>query len=130
MSIHYTRQALNITTRDFPKQAWYMIATISLQIIVIDYVALAQEYIKIKHEYKVIFYRKKLQFSYLKNNTTAKYSDNLNSLHWQRMRSRNLQARLVVSLPAQLVSLCLSKEVRPALLKHLAQSKVAIITVN
>ncbi|NEO83340.1 MAG: alpha-L-glutamate ligase [Spirulina sp. SIO3F2] len=47
-----------------------------------DYVALAQEYISIKHEYRAIFLNKKLVLLYEKDNQNATFSGNLSPLHW------------------------------------------------
>jgi glutathione synthase/RimK-type ligase-like ATP-grasp enzyme len=47
-----------------------------------DYILLAQEAIKIKKEYRAIFYNEKLVFAYLKDNQDATYTGNLSPLHW------------------------------------------------
>ena len=46
-----------------------------------DYIALAQEYLDIKFEYRVIFYKGKLQFCYKKDIDNATYIGNLSPFH-------------------------------------------------
>jgi glutathione synthase/RimK-type ligase-like ATP-grasp enzyme len=48
-----------------------------------DYVALAQDYIDIKTEYRAIYLNGALVFAYEKNIDNAIYEDNLSPLHWQ-----------------------------------------------
>lgn len=48
-----------------------------------DYVALAQDYIKIKKEYRVIFLEQKLILAYEKNTENAQFTGNLSPLHWE-----------------------------------------------
>ncbi|RKZ44364.1 MAG: alpha-L-glutamate ligase [Candidatus Parabeggiatoa sp. nov. 3] len=48
-----------------------------------DYVALAQDYIDIKTEYRVIYLNGALVFAYEKNIDNAIYEGNLSPLHWQ-----------------------------------------------
>lgn len=48
-----------------------------------DYVALAQAYIKIKKEYRVIFLNQKLILAYEKNIENATFTGNLSPLHWE-----------------------------------------------
>ncbi len=47
-----------------------------------DYVALAQNFIKIKKEYRVIFLKQKLILAYEKNIENATFTSNLSPLHW------------------------------------------------
>jgi glutathione synthase/RimK-type ligase-like ATP-grasp enzyme len=47
-----------------------------------DYVALAQAYIPIQREFRVLFLEGKYQFGYQKNVTGASFSGNLSPLHW------------------------------------------------
>ncbi len=48
-----------------------------------DYVALAQDYITIKKEYRVIFLDQKLILAYEKSTENANFTGNLSPLHWQ-----------------------------------------------
>lgn len=48
-----------------------------------DYLAVAQQYIKIKKEYRVIAYKRKLLFAYEKNIDQATFTGNLSPLHWE-----------------------------------------------
>lgn len=48
-----------------------------------DYIALAQEYIKIKSEYRAIFCDRQLKLLYRKNNSNASFTGNLSPLHWE-----------------------------------------------
>jgi glutathione synthase/RimK-type ligase-like ATP-grasp enzyme len=47
-----------------------------------DYVALAQDYINIKKEYRLIFLNQKLILAYEKNTENANFTGNLSPLHW------------------------------------------------
>lgn len=47
-----------------------------------DYVALAQEKINIKEEYRVIILNGKIEFVYIKDNSNADFTGNLSPLHW------------------------------------------------
>ncbi len=51
-----------------------------------DYIAIAQEYIKIKKEYRVIAYKRKLMFAYEKNIDDAVFVGNLSPLHWENAK--------------------------------------------
>ena len=51
-----------------------------------DYIAIAQEYIKIKKEYRVIAYKRKLMFAYEKNIDDAIFVGNLSPLHWENAK--------------------------------------------
>ena len=48
-----------------------------------DYVALVQDYLHIKQEYRVIFVNGQLSFAYEKNIDEAKFQGNLSPLHWE-----------------------------------------------
>jgi glutathione synthase/RimK-type ligase-like ATP-grasp enzyme len=48
-----------------------------------DYVALVQEYIDLKAEFRIISYEKQIQFVYEKDIKSASYEDNLSPLHWR-----------------------------------------------
>lgn len=48
-----------------------------------DYILLAQEYLKIKKEFRVIILNGQIQFYYLKNNSEAEFVGNLSPLHWK-----------------------------------------------
>jgi len=47
-----------------------------------DYVLLAQEYLQIKSEYRVIVFQKEIAFVYLKDTSEATFQGNLSPLHW------------------------------------------------
>ncbi|MBD2578581.1 YheC/YheD family protein [Oscillatoria sp. FACHB-1406] len=48
-----------------------------------DYIALAQEYVKIELEYRAIFCNRQLKLLYRKNNSNACFTGNLSPLHWE-----------------------------------------------
>lgn len=48
-----------------------------------DYVAIAQEYIDIVHEYRAVFFNNELLLLYEKNTSEAKFVGNLSPLHWE-----------------------------------------------
>lgn len=48
-----------------------------------DHLALTQEKIEIKKEYRVVILNKKIELIYLKDNKHAKFKGNLSPLHWQ-----------------------------------------------
>ena len=52
-----------------------------------DYVALAQEYIKPKAEYRLIFFREKLLLAYEKSIAGATFNGNLSPLHWDQAQA-------------------------------------------
>ncbi|MDZ4719550.1 MAG: hypothetical protein SH847_13935 [Roseiflexaceae bacterium] len=52
-----------------------------------DYVALAQQYISIQREYRVIYLDGVLQFAYEKNIDQATFAGNLSRLHWNGARA-------------------------------------------
>jgi glutathione synthase/RimK-type ligase-like ATP-grasp enzyme len=49
----------------------------------VDYVALAQEYIEIIHEYRVIVYQNEIFLVYEKDKSNATFIGNLSPLHWE-----------------------------------------------
>ena len=64
-----------------------------------DYVALAQEYIKIEHEYRAIFFEHKLVLLYEKDKSDAQYTGNLSPLHWEGAKARHItNANLISSM--------------------------------
>ena len=46
-----------------------------------DFMALAQEFIEIKEEYRVLIYNNEVQFAYLKDNSEAYFTGNISPLH-------------------------------------------------
>ena len=48
-----------------------------------DYIFLAQEYISIAQEYRVLVYDNELQFVYLKDNSEADFTGNISPLHFE-----------------------------------------------
>ena len=64
-----------------------------------DYVALAQEYIKIDCEYRAIFFKQKLILLYEKDKSDAQYTGNLSPLHWEGAKARHItNANLISSM--------------------------------
>jgi glutathione synthase/RimK-type ligase-like ATP-grasp enzyme len=55
-----------------------------------DYVALAQEYIEISHEYRAVFCKKKLVLLYEKDKSHAKFAGNLSPLHWEGAKAKHI----------------------------------------
>ncbi|MEP6487944.1 ATP-grasp domain-containing protein [Microcoleus vaginatus GB2-A3] len=55
-----------------------------------DYVALAQEYIEIEHEYRAIFCKEKLVLLYEKDKYQAKFAGNLSPLHWEGAKAKHI----------------------------------------
>ena len=55
-----------------------------------DYVALAQEYIEISHEFRAVFFAKKLRLLYEKDNSNASFAGNLSPLHWEGAKARHI----------------------------------------
>ncbi|MBD0388514.1 MAG: ATP-grasp domain-containing protein [Nostoc sp. C3-bin3] len=53
-----------------------------------DYVAIAQEYIHIKSEYRAVFLNKQLVLLYEKDITDAKFAGNLSPLHWDGAKAK------------------------------------------
>lgn len=61
-----------------------------------DYVALAQEYIDIKHEYRAVFLDRKLILLYEKDNKNATFTGNLSPLHWEGATARYISDRNLI----------------------------------
>lgn len=55
-----------------------------------DYVALAQEYIEIVHEYRAIFCKEKLVLLYEKDKSQAEFAGNLSPLHWEGAKAKHI----------------------------------------
>jgi glutathione synthase/RimK-type ligase-like ATP-grasp enzyme len=55
-----------------------------------DYVALAQEYIEIAHEYRAVFYQGKLVLLYEKDKSQAAFAGNLSPLHWEGATAKHI----------------------------------------
>ncbi|NER38895.1 MAG: alpha-L-glutamate ligase [Oscillatoria sp. SIO1A7] len=55
-----------------------------------DYVALAQEYVEISHEFRAVFFAKKLRLLYEKDNSNASFTGNLSPLHWEGAKARHI----------------------------------------
>jgi len=55
-----------------------------------DYVALAQEYIEIAHEYRAVFCKEKLVLLYEKDKSQAKFAGNLSPLHWEGANAKHI----------------------------------------
>ena len=55
-----------------------------------DYVALAQEYIEIAHEYRAVFCKEKLVLLYEKDKSQAKFAGNLSPLHWEGAKAKHI----------------------------------------
>jgi glutathione synthase/RimK-type ligase-like ATP-grasp enzyme len=55
-----------------------------------DYVALAQEYIEIAHEYRAIFLKDKLVLLYEKDKSQAEFAGNLSPLHWEGATAKHI----------------------------------------
>ncbi|MBN3924584.1 YheC/YheD family protein [Nostoc sp. NMS4] len=62
-----------------------------------DYVALAQEFIDIKSEYRAVFLNKELVLLYEKDITDAKFVGNLSPLHWQGAKARYINNPQILS---------------------------------
>jgi glutathione synthase/RimK-type ligase-like ATP-grasp enzyme len=55
-----------------------------------DYVALAQEYIEIAHEYRAVFCKEKLVLLYEKDKSQAEFAGNLSPLHWEGAKAKHI----------------------------------------
>ncbi|MDZ8035183.1 ATP-grasp domain-containing protein [Nostoc sp. DedSLP04] len=62
-----------------------------------DYVALAQEFIQIKSEYRAIFLNKELVLLYEKDITDAKFIGNLSPLHWDGAKAKYINDPQILS---------------------------------
>jgi glutathione synthase/RimK-type ligase-like ATP-grasp enzyme len=56
-----------------------------------DYVALAQEYIEIEHEYRAVFCKEKLVLLYEKDKSEAEFAGNLSPLHWEGATAKHIR---------------------------------------
>ncbi|MBN3881725.1 MAG: YheC/YheD family protein [Nostoc sp.] len=62
-----------------------------------DYVALAQEFIHIKSEYRAVFLKKELVLLYEKDITDAKFVGNLSPLHWDGAKAKYINDPEILS---------------------------------
>jgi glutathione synthase/RimK-type ligase-like ATP-grasp enzyme len=62
-----------------------------------DYVALAQEYIEIAHEYRAIFCQEKLVLLYEKDKSQAAFAGNLSPLHWEGATAKHITNPRIIS---------------------------------
>ncbi|MEH1811483.1 MAG: YheC/YheD family protein [Nostoc sp.] len=62
-----------------------------------DYVALAQEFIRIKSEYRAVFLNKELVLLYEKDITDAKFVGNLSPLHWDGAKAKYINDPRIIS---------------------------------
>ncbi|MEH2004960.1 ATP-grasp domain-containing protein [Nostoc sp.] len=62
-----------------------------------DYVALAQELIQIKSEYRAVFLNKELVLLYEKDITDAKFVGNLSPLHWNGAKAKYINEPQILS---------------------------------
>ncbi|MBD2243533.1 YheC/YheD family protein [Nostoc sp. FACHB-888] len=62
-----------------------------------DYVAIAQEYIDIKSEYRAVFLNKQLVLLYEKDITNAKFTGNLSPLHWDGAKAKYINDPQILS---------------------------------
>jgi glutathione synthase/RimK-type ligase-like ATP-grasp enzyme len=62
-----------------------------------DYVAIAQDYIHIKSEYRAVFLNKQLVLLYEKDITDAKFAGNLSPLHWDGAKAKYINDPQILS---------------------------------
>jgi glutathione synthase/RimK-type ligase-like ATP-grasp enzyme len=62
-----------------------------------DYVCLAQEYIDIRHEYRAVFFNKKLVLLYEKDKSDARFMGNLSPLHWEGAKAQHISDSKILS---------------------------------
>ncbi|MGV0102897.1 Alpha-L-glutamate ligase [Nostoc sp. DSM 114160] len=62
-----------------------------------DYIALAQEFIQIKSEYRAVFLNKELVLLYEKDITDAKFVGNLSPLHWDGAKAKYINDPQILS---------------------------------
>ncbi|MEH1779386.1 MAG: YheC/YheD family protein [Nostoc sp.] len=62
-----------------------------------DYVAIAQEFINIKSEYRAVFLNKELVLLYEKDITDAKFIGNLSPLHWDGAKAKYINDQQILS---------------------------------
>lgn len=55
-----------------------------------DYVAIAQEYIEISHEFRAVFFAGKLRLLYEKDNSNASFTGNISPLHWEGAKAKHI----------------------------------------
>lgn len=58
-----------------------------------DYLAIAQEKIDIVREYRVVVYKRNVIFSYLKDNSAAKFNGNWSPLHWEGAKAELVEGK-------------------------------------
>ncbi len=68
-----------------------------------DYVALAQELIDIKAEFRAVFYKNALIFAYLKDTSNADYAGNLSPLHWDGAKASQVTDKRLLDKLEQFV---------------------------
>ncbi len=62
-----------------------------------DYICLAQEYIDIRHEYRAVFFNKKLVLLYEKDKSDARFMGNLSPLHWEGATAKHIKDSQIIS---------------------------------
>ena len=62
-----------------------------------DYVCLAQEYIDVRHEYRAVFFNRKLVLLYEKDKSEAKFAGNLSPLHWEGAKAKHITDLEIIS---------------------------------
>ena len=62
-----------------------------------DYVCLAQEYIDIRHEFRAVFFNKKLILLYEKDKSDARFMGNLSPLHWEGAKAQHISDSKILS---------------------------------
>ena len=62
-----------------------------------DYVAIAQEFIQIKSEYRAVFLNKELVLLYEKDISDAKFAGNLSPLHWDGAKAKYINDPQILS---------------------------------
>ncbi|MCC5626014.1 RimK family alpha-L-glutamate ligase [Nostoc sp. CHAB 5715] len=62
-----------------------------------DYVAIAQEFIHIKSEYRAVFLNRELVLLYQKDITDAKFTGNLSPLHWDGAKAKYINDPQILS---------------------------------
>jgi glutathione synthase/RimK-type ligase-like ATP-grasp enzyme len=68
-----------------------------------DYVALAQDYIKIKREYRVIVFEREILLSYEKDISSARFSGNLSPLHYENAKAVYVDDEVLISKIADFI---------------------------
>ncbi|MBC1241401.1 YheC/YheD family protein, partial [Nostoc sp. 2RC] len=62
-----------------------------------DYIALAQEFINIKSEYRAIFLNQELVLLYEKDISNANFTGNLSPLHWDGAKAQHISDAQILS---------------------------------